>query len=703
MTKKILIALFSFIFSQLSYSQNQTNNWYFGTLSGVSFNGGTPTVITNSPLNTAEGCASISDAAGNLLFYTDGMQVWNKNNVQMPNGFGLFGDPSTTQSALVVPDPGNINLYYIFTIDDEGEGNGFNYSVVDMTLQAGDGDVTLKNVFLRDSITEKLAAVYHCNSTDVWVTVHDWHNDLFLSYLVTATGVNPPVSSNTGIIHNRVHGQMKFNSAGTKIACAIGYQDTVEVLDFDNSTGIVSNPLSLALGHHAYGLEFSPDNSKLYVTYYDVASTSWLGQFDLNAGNIQASLLPLYTNIDPVLYALQLASDNKIYVTKEITAFLGVINSPNVAGAGCNYVDNAINLDPLGFGSVCMLGLPGFIQSYFNPNFPNIPCTNITANFQSSDTSFCTGTCVNFTDLSTGSVTSWNWNFQGAGTLSSTAQNPSGICYSSPGTYSVSLIVSNGTSSDTITSTIVVTSATANAGSDATITAGSTTQLNATGNLQTLLWSPGNSLSDSTIANPIASPTVTTTYYLSGTDANGCSASDSVTVFVNCAAFVSAGTDVTIVAGNSTQINASGSLQSFLWSPSTGLSDSAIANPVASPSVTTNYFVTGIDAFGCSAGDSITVFVDINCGEVFVPTAFSPNNDNSNDFECVFGNCITSFQFSIYDRWGEKVFETSDQKICWDGTYRGKALNPGVYAYFLVATLVGGEGVSLKGNVSLVR
>lgn len=97
------------------------------------------------------------------------------------------------------------------------------------------------------------------------------------------------------------------------------------------------------------------------------------------------------------------------------------------------------------------------------------------------------------------------------------------------------------------------------------------------------------------------------------------------------------------------------------------------------------------------------VLINDECGELFVPTAFSPNDDNQNDLECVYGKCIESLLFSIYDRWGEKVFETTNQQQCWDGTYRGKRMNTGVFVYYLQATFKTGESVTKKGNIGLVR
>src|SRR5262249_20065706 len=138
---------------QTTFSQLQATHWFFGTLAGLDFSSGSPVVVSGA-INTNEGTASISDSLGNLLIYTDGVNVYNRNNAQMPNGSGLFGDASTTQT-IIVPNPGSSNIFYIFTIDDEGGPDGLNVSTVDMSLQGGNGAVTLKNFHLRDLMTEK--------------------------------------------------------------------------------------------------------------------------------------------------------------------------------------------------------------------------------------------------------------------------------------------------------------------------------------------------------------------------------------------------------------------------------------------------------------------------------------------------------------------------------------------------------------------
>ena len=129
------------------FAQKEANIWYFGEYAGIDFNTGTPVALTNSAMSQGEGCASISDSAGNLLFYTNGIKVWDKNHLEMPNGNNLLGHNSSTQSAIIVKKPRSSILYYIFTTDAAHNNlqNGFNYSIVDMSEQNGNGDVVSKN------------------------------------------------------------------------------------------------------------------------------------------------------------------------------------------------------------------------------------------------------------------------------------------------------------------------------------------------------------------------------------------------------------------------------------------------------------------------------------------------------------------------------------------------------------------------------
>ncbi|MEO5645257.1 MAG: gliding motility-associated C-terminal domain-containing protein [Bacteroidia bacterium] len=211
----------------------------------------------------------------------------------------------------------------------------------------------------------------------------------------------------------------------------------------------------------------------------------------------------------------------------------------------------------------------------------------------------------------------------------------------------------------------------------------------------TYLWS--NADINDTISNLTAGA-----YTVTVTDANGCTSGSTVTVINTGSASANAGTSVTIISGQTTQLNGSGGTF-YSWTPSATLSCGNCQNPIANPTVTTVYTLMVTDSSGCTAFDTVTVYVDISCGELYFPNAFSPNADGQNDVLYVRGNCIRLLDLQIYNRWGEKVFETTNPASGWDGTWRGIACEAAVFTYVLNATLLDGTEISRKGNVSLVK
>lgn len=212
----------------------------------------------------------------------------------------------------------------------------------------------------------------------------------------------------------------------------------------------------------------------------------------------------------------------------------------------------------------------------------------------------------------------------------------------------------------------------------------------------TYVWSSGEVTQD-------ISGVSTGEYEVTVTDDAGCSTTEAITVGVIGELFVTVAPPVaTIDAGESVQLEASGGY-TYTWTPEEGLSCTDCPDPIASPMVTTTYVVTAIDENGCAGDTTVVIFVENVCGEIFVPTIFSPNDDGNNDEHCVMGDCVQEFELSIYNRWGERVFISDNQANCWDGIFRGKPVQTGVYVYKLRVRLVDGTEVIDSGNINVVR
>ena len=344
----------------------------------VDFNNNPPTGNGTSAIFQAEGCASISDHNGQLLFYSDGITVWDRTHQQMPNGFGLLGGYSSTQSSLIVPKPGNIDIYYIFTTPQQSQNFPLAYSIVDMSLNGGMGDITTKNVPIHPPpVAEKLTATLKSNGVDYWVIARESASpNNFVAYSVTSAGVDPTpvvsaITTNLGFLSL---GYMKVSPDGSKLAAVQLLEHIVQLFDFNNSTGTVSNLINLdynnIFNNWPYGVEFSPDNSKLYVL---TEQERHLWQFDLLAGSpvaIQNSAVEISNEPSGENGgALLRGPDKKIYIACIGHSYLSVIDQPNLTGAACNFISQAIQLS-----GICWSGLPN------NINYPACPpVTNVSS------------------------------------------------------------------------------------------------------------------------------------------------------------------------------------------------------------------------------------------------------------------------------------------------------------------------------------
>lgn len=389
------------LLNSLAVGQPQSTHWYFGDSAAIEFTDTGVVALTESAMFSREGCATTSDSLGNLLFYTTGFQVWNRDHEIMPNGDSFFiptgwiepiqlyyntAGSSCTQSTMILPKPGSSeDTYIVLTNVFDNSNPRFMSSVVDMTLDGGKGAIVegQKSVTIDDSISyiEKMSAVRHGNGRDWWIvkpTLYD-PPSLGLSldssyrfYLLTPEGIEyshrqsigdvrlPLQAGETAIsLHGDLYGTVTFSS--------------IQVFEFDRCSGTFTNVILRdtfnfpADPSRYYGCEFSPDGSKFYVT--SEIDKSVLIQYDLgninNDGTVpKDTIWGIGTGYG--IGQLGLGPDNKIYFTvveddiwdNEIVdpfnGSLNVIHNPNEAGLACDVEIGAINLA----GKRATLGLP---------------------------------------------------------------------------------------------------------------------------------------------------------------------------------------------------------------------------------------------------------------------------------------------------------------------------------------------------------
>ena len=350
------------------------------------------------------------------------------------------------------------------------------------------------------------------------------------------------------------------------------------------------------------------------------------------------------------------------------------------------------------------------------------PCSPPVANFYASDSVFCERSCITFSDASTNGATGWNWYFPGGLPSTSSSPSPPPVCYSSPGTYSVTLIAFNQFGSDTIIKTGYLLADTcplpiADFSSLPVQTCPqhcvSFSENSQYGPITSWRWSfPGATPDTSSLPSPTVCYDEEGFYdvQLIVTNQYG---SDTIIKYSEVHAQFLPGAyaspDTEMYFGEVYQMFAGGGAF-YQWSPVTGLIDTVagvpnpnvIPNPLASPTNTTTYTVAISDSSGCVAYRQVTVTI-LHNNDLFVPNAFSPNGDGANDVLYIRGNNIYGLRLSIFDRWGEKIFETTDPLYGWDGTYKGKELGPGVFTYVATVNYSDKESVTQTGTVTLVR
>lgn len=591
--------------------------WYFGQRAGISFDQGFPTAIADGQLNTAEGCATWSDPlTGELLFYTDGVSVWNRLHEVMPNGTGLFGDASTSQSAMIIPAPGRPNIYYIFNpaaVTSVNLGTRclcLYYSVVDLRAGDGFGDVVKKNELVFNDITEHLTATQACDGESWWIVVRSRSSRHFYSFRLNRDQLVPvPVKSDAANpqLSVRDAGQMHISPNGRRMVVTSASGNS-QLYDFDAQSGRVTNGISLfgddGFGSH-YGAAFSSDSRKVYVSVANETSSlpTNIYQFDCETSSatttiaskfLVGSLVGIFSWVP-----MQLAPDGRIYVARPGTPWMASIRQPSQAGLGSQFADTSLRLT-----GVNRFGLPNIIGSNLAaPGTHLTGCSKPRAGIQHPDP-MCAEMCRSFVDASSGSIDSWTWTFTGGNPTTTSERNPSRICYSAPGVFDVRLITANTFGADTAYTTIEIKEKPhLEVLPVKEVCPGDTFTLSVSG-ADSYAWSPANALDNPTSAKPIGRIRSTTIFTVVGYNSNGCN--DTTSVLVR-ALDIKAGPDVTICSGGSAVLQAGGA-DIYLWFPSIGLDNPASATPRASPKVSTDYFVT-MKRGSCIVYDTVRVTV----------------------------------------------------------------------------------------------
>jgi len=575
--------------------QDQRSNvWYFGNKAGIDFNPifnippGPAIPLSDSNMDAPEGCATISDRNGQLIFYTDGDKVYDKTHTQIDSGIG--GDPTSAQSSIIVPVPGDETLYYIFTTQAISGTSQYElrYSLFDLKLNGGNGAIVQKNMLLFSKSTERVTA------TPQWLIAHEYGNNTFRTYPISNLGIGEPVYSEIGSVHSfnvpqQGEGYMKIgpNNVLAVVLSTPGTSNIVELFDLDNASGRLTNYRKIDLKEpngQVYGVEFSPGGNKLFATVKGSPSPSVLFEYFLDS--LSQPYLKQRIQQNGEFGALQAGPDGQIYMAINGSNTLGTIQAVEDTTQLSAFNLNGFNLAG---GTNSRLGLPNFIQvqgnAFGGPGF--------------SFAGVCVGDSTRFIGTPTDPIDEFEWFFGDGG--SSTESSPVHL-YAAAGTYTVSMRLYNRCKLDT---TIVQKVTIFNPpppptvpGAVALCTGAVTLDANNT-NIPdlTYLWSSGDTTKTVTF-NEQSFVTVT------NTDVNGCF-SDAQTIVADNRPQIELGSDLTICEDNATtSLNAQNPGANYLWQVTDGNGNLTLTSTAQTIGVDTS--LPGIFTYRVTITDPVT-------------------------------------------------------------------------------------------------
>lgn len=560
--------------------KGQDEQWQYGFASGQDFRSGAPSAYITTGFNATQGSASIADENGNLLFYTNGAGVWNRQFNPMPGSTVFIGNRFGDQILQILPMPGDSNLYYIFYVEYTPT-YGLWYATVDMRLDSGRGAVTSVGNQLGALPYGGLTAVRHANGCDYWLTAwRRWANETYL-YKVTSTGIDSvgmrPLASGFG--------QVKYSLDGTRYAVANG--GNLFVYNFNASTGQFSNSIMLthALQPFNHGVAFSPNGRFLYAGIFDNGNgTDRILQFDLNAGNQTAIQNSMTLVAAPVrkMRSLQNGPDGRIYVPQEFINALAVIEYPNRAGTACGYAADGTDV------------LPGALSRLYLPNLAPTFGWRTELGLQ-GPLQVCVGSQnVEYTLACSDSTI---WDYRGGGSVASSAHTLLRLDFGAAGTDTL-IVQSWYRCGPELSDTLLInvgTGASLDLGNDTTLCPSASLTLMPQAGLTVLQWQNGATTPSLTVSGAGL-------YWVEVQDNFGCIQRDSLTVHAwnQPPPMATLGPDTAICPGSQWLLVAGNSTYTYLWQNNS--TDTAFT--INSPGL---YAVTVSDACGQTASDSVLV------------------------------------------------------------------------------------------------
>ncbi len=676
---KPIYLLFFIVFSVINHGYAQYNHvWTFGINAGLDFNSGAPTPfvanIGNNDIH-GEANATICDENGVLLFYTEGTRILNRQHRIMPNGNNLVpfasvttytATTSTSQGTLIIPVPGAREKYYVFSLTSFEQASANNwgrlfYSIVDISLDNGLGDVIAnqKGIPLDSNLSERMTAVAG-DACNIWLLTINRNNQL-KAWEITASGIKkaPILSDIKGLRpFDYPAGLMVASGDGRKIAVTqtpnslwdAGSEGLI-LLDFDVSSGKLSSQFVFSNVKKAYGICFSPDNTKLYCQ-----EPIGIHQFDLTSG-IPANIINSKIRIAQCgLYeSLKLGPDQKIYFAAASSIGLSTINFPNLSGIASQPQYGWISLSG---GTIFQFGFPNIIPPYIEH-----PDTIISAH------TICKSSNVQLT-LIPDDTTGWDYRWSNNRTSSTNT-------VTIPGVYWVSYFTSCRFHIDTFKVSILPVQEITKV-----ICSDDYYDFN------------GERLDKAGI------------YIDTFKNEYGCDSVLRLTLIVAPSPELVLHLDNNLdhCLGDTIQLRAEGG-QKYKWYYNGELQNNEQGTfSLATRHTTTLYVeVSTVNEYDCSVTEGMPIILDVCC-DIFIPNAFSPNNDGNNDrFAPLSRGNLLEYRIQIFNRWGQLIFSSFDMGNGWDGTYKGTSADIGTYFYYITARCFDGTEIIRKGEAILVK